>query len=115
MLRMQCMKTWQNLKTEQNKKESDKDFKSIKSLSALMKVWKDSKNYFLEEMEAMTELQKLLKYPGENPHKTMNKWLMNEFQQTIAEIEAENMISNKSIDPSARTDKKIRKDWENRD
>ena len=72
------MKTWQDLKTEQNTIVSEKNFNRIKELSALMKVWRNSKNCVLDEMEVTTELRKLLRSPGENPCKTMNNWLMNE-------------------------------------
>ena len=106
------MRTWQELNKEKNKGVSEQDINRIKSLSATIKVWRDSKNYVLDEMEEVKDLNRSLRSPGENSHGIMTQWLTLELQQTIAEIEVENVLSSKGIDPSIRTDKKIRNDWE---
>ena len=61
-------------------------------------------------MEGVTDLNLLLRDPGDNPHRSLTQLLTQELQQTVAEMEVENALSTKRIDPSIRTDVKIRND-----
>ena len=110
------MKKYQDLKTEQKKETHEQDAKRIKSSCASMKVLKDSKHYVLDEMKILEDMKKkLIKTPGANPYKNMRKWLSQELEQTISEIEVENALSKKQIDPSVRKDMSIRNEWEQKE
>ena len=74
-------------------------------------MWRDSKNCVLDKMEGVTELNLLLRSPGDNPYRIMTQCLTQELQQTVAEMEVEIALSTNRIYPSMRTDEKIRNNW----